>query len=138
VKDTGFIPIARRAYGELAPGVEEGLLLADDGSILEGLSSNFFGVLAGSLRTEEERVLPGITRALTLEVAEARLAVIRRAVRQDERRHLGEAFITSASRGVLPVARIDDETVADGRPGPHTRAIIQAFDALVRREAETV
>lgn len=137
-KDTDFIPTARRAYGELPPGVEEGLLLAADGSILEGLSSNFFGVLGGDLRTEEERVLPGITRALALEVAAARLALVPRAVRPDERPRLDEAFITSTSRGVLPVVRIDDRAVGDGQPGPHTRAIRQDFEALVRREAETV
>jgi len=138
VKDTAFIPTARHAYGGLPPGVEEGLLLARDGSILEGLSSNFFGVLGGDLRTEEERILPGITRALVLEVAQARLLLVPRAVRRDERPRLDEAFITSASRGILPVVRIDDAAVADGRPGPHTRALSQAFDALVRREAERV
>lgn len=138
VKDTGFIPTAQRAYRDLLPGVEEGLLLAEDGSILEGLSSNFFGVLEGHLRTEEGRALPGITRALALEVAEARLAIDRRAVRREDLPRISEAFITSASREVLPVVRIDGEPVADGRPGPHTLAIIRAFDAVVRRETETL
>ena len=138
VKDTGFIPTAQRAYRDLLPGVEEGLLLAEDGSILEGLSSNFFGVLEGRLRTEEGRVLLGITRALALEVAEPRLAIDRRAVRREDLPRVSEAFITSASREVLPVVRIDGEPVADGRPGPHTLAIIRAFDALVRRETETL
>jgi len=137
-KDSQFIPTAQRAYGDLPPGIEEALLLADDGAILEGLSSNFFSVLGGRLRTEEGHVLPGITRALVLEVAEARLAVVRRALNRDDLPQVSEAFITSASREVLPVVRIDGETLADGRPGPHTRAIIRAFDALVRREAERV
>ncbi len=136
VKDTDFVSTARRAYRDLPPGIEEGLLLAEDGSILEGLSSNFFAVLDGRLRTEEERVLPGITRALVLEVVGHRLALDRRAPRRPELPRVTEAFITSASRGVLPVARIDGAAVGEGRPGPHTRAIMRAFDALVRREAE--
>jgi branched-chain amino acid aminotransferase len=110
VKDTDFVRVARRAYAELPPGIEEGLLLGEDGSILEGLSSNFFAVLDGALYTEDRRVLAGITRALVLEVAEARMRVVRRAVRRDEGPRIGEAFITSASREVLPVAR-DFETV---------------------------
>lgn len=138
VKDTRFITTAQRAYRDLPPGVEEGLLVAEDGAILEGLSSNFFGVLEGRLRTEEERVLSGITRALALEVAEARLALDRRALCRDDLPRISEAFITSASREVLPVVRIDGEPVADGHPGPHTLAIIRAFDALVRGEAETL
>lgn len=136
VKDTRFIPTARRAYHDLPGGIEEGLLLADDGSVLEGLSSNFFAVLDQVLHTEEERALAGITRALVLEVAEPRLRVVRRPVRTDELPRVSEAFITSASREVLSVVRVDDETIGDGRPGPVTRAIADAFAALVRREAE--
>jgi hypothetical protein len=56
-KDTRFIASAQDAYGRLPAGIEEGLLVAEDGSILEGLSSNFFGVSTGALRTEGERVL---------------------------------------------------------------------------------
>jgi branched-subunit amino acid aminotransferase/4-amino-4-deoxychorismate lyase len=138
VKDTGFLPTAGRAYAGLPPGVEEGLLLADDGSILEGLSSNFFAVLGGRLRTEDERVLPGITRALVLEVVADFLPFDPRAPRRDDLPHLEEAFITSASREVLPVVDIDGAPVGDGRPGPHTRAIMEAFAALIRREAETL
>ena len=138
VKDTGFIPTARGAYSELPPGVEEGLLLAADGSILEGLSSNFFGVLEGRLRTEDERALPGITRALTLEVARARLDLEARPVRRQDLPRLEEAFITSTSREVLPVVRIDGEPVADGHPGPRTRELIRDHAVLIRREAEPV
>jgi hypothetical protein len=39
---------------------------------------------------------------------------------------------------VLPVARIDDRRVGDGRVGPWTRAMQRGFAALVRREAETL
>ena len=54
-------------------------------------------------------MLSGITRALVLEVAEAQMPVVRRAVHQDELPRVSEAFITSASRDVLPVVRIDDD-----------------------------
>jgi branched-chain amino acid aminotransferase len=138
VKDTGFIPTARRVYDGLPPGVDEGLLVSEDGEILEGLSSNFFVLLDGSLHTEEERVLPGITRALVLEVAAARHPVVYRAARRSELPCLEEAFITSASREVLPVVRIDGEPVGDGGVGPHTRAIMEGFAALVRKEVEIV
>jgi branched-chain amino acid aminotransferase len=134
VKDTRFIPTARRAYRELPAGIEEGLLVAEDGSILEGLSSNFFAVRDGALHTEEERVLAGITRALVLEVAEPRLGVVRRAVRRDSLSRVSEAFITSASREVLPVVRIDGRPVGGGDVGPQTHAIMEGFAALVQRE----
>jgi branched-chain amino acid aminotransferase len=136
VKDTRFIASARRAYAALPPGIEEALLLSDDGAILEGLSSNFFAVLDGVLRTEEERVLAGITRALVLDAARPLAPVVRRAVGRDDLRRVEEAFITSASRGVLPVVRVDDEPIGDGRVGRLTQAVADAFAALVARERD--
>ncbi len=80
VKDTRFIATAQGAYGRLPAGVEEGLIVGEDGALLEGLSSNFFAVIDGFLRTEEERALAGVTRSLVLEVAGGLVPVERRAV----------------------------------------------------------
>jgi branched-chain amino acid aminotransferase len=135
-KDTRFIAAAQGAYERLPAGVEEGLILGDDGTILEGLSSNFFGLVDGVLRTEEERALGGVTRSLAIEVAEPLVRVERRGVSPDESPRLREAFLTSVSREVLPVVRVDGRPVGDGRVGETTRAIMSAFAALVRRELE--
>lgn len=136
VKDTRFIAVARRAYRDLPDGIEEGLLVASDGALLEGLSSNFFAILDGELHTEEERALSGVTRALVLEVAEARIPVVRTAPRLEELRRVDEAFLTSTSRGVLPVVRIDGAPIGDGEVGPVTRQLMTAFAETARREAE--
>ena len=137
-KDTRFIATADRAYRELPPGVHEGLLTAEDGSILEGLSSNFFAVLDGRLRTEEARALLGVTRALVLEVAGGHLPIQLVAVRREELPRISEAFITSVSREILPLVEIDGQAIGDGRPGPATRALREGFAALVEREAEEI
>ncbi|HSZ80723.1 MAG TPA: D-amino acid aminotransferase, partial [Polyangia bacterium] len=49
-----------------------------------------------------------------------------------ELRAAEEAFITSATRGVLPVTRIDDKPVGDGAPGPVTRKLMALYEALAR------
>ena len=135
-KDTRFIATAQQAYARLPEGIEEGLLVADDGALLEGLSSNFFAISGGEMRTEEERVLAGVTRSLVLEVAERLLPVRRTAVLEGELSLVDEAFITSVSREVLPVVRVDGRALGDGRVGPKTRVILEAFAALVERERE--
>lgn len=137
-KDTRFIGTARRVYGGLPDDVEEGLLLADDGSMLEGLSSNVFAIMDGALQTEGERVLWGITRGLVLEAAEGQLPIVLRPVRRDDLARVSEVFITSASREVMPVARIDGAPVGTGRVGPFSRGIMKAFAELVRAEAAPV
>ncbi len=135
-KDTRFIATAQAAYGSLPPGIEEGLMLDEAGAVLEGLSSNFFALRNGRLFTEEERVLLGVTRSLVLEVAAQVLPIERRAIPIDE--SLLECFITSVSREVLPVVRIDGRSIGDGHPGPTTREIARRFRALASAEAEPV
>lgn len=136
VKDTRFIPTALTAYHDLPAGAHEGLMVAEDGTVLEGLTSNFFAVREGILHTEDQRVLPGITRGLVLELARGLLPRATSAVRLDQVPELSEAFLTSVSRGILPVVRIDGKAVGDGRPGAMTGGLSHRFDALVEREAE--
>lgn len=134
-KDTRFIATADAAYRALPPGVHEGLMASADGALLEGLSSNFFAVAGGALRTEEERVLHGVTRSLVLALAADLVPRGAGALRVPELDAASEAFVTSVSRGVLPVVRVDDAVLGDGRPGPITRELIRRLRELEEREA---
>ena len=116
--------------------IHEGLLVSDDGAILEGLSSNFFGILGGRLHTEDTRVLAGVTRSMLLEIAKGVLPRGKGPVHRAAVPKLEEAFITSVSREILPVVRIDGETIGSGRPGPVTLDLVRAFDAAVAAELE--
>ncbi len=135
-KDTRFIGTAEEAYRALPSGVHEGLMRGEGGTILEGLSSNFFAITRGELRTEQERVLPGVTRALVLEVARPVLPVILLPVRVDQLPEVDECFITSVSREILPVVSIDGQPIGEGRPGTVTRDLMGRWATLVQREAE--
>jgi branched-chain amino acid aminotransferase len=135
-KDTRFIEPAAGAYRALPPGIHEGLLVGEESSILEGLSSNFFAVRSGRLHTEEVGALHGVTRGLVLRASESLVPVSLEAVRIGELPEVSEAFITSASRGVLPVVQIDRVQICDGRPGPVTREIMRRFQAIVQAEVE--
>lgn len=137
-KDTRFMATAQAAHAALPPGTHEGLMVAEDGAVLEGLSSNFFAIAGGVLRTEGERVLLGVTRSLVLEVARPVLPLEPRALRQAELGQATEAFITSVSRGILPVVAIDGAPVGDGRPGSVTRELMRRFAELEAREAQPV
>jgi len=43
-----------------------------------------------------------------------------------------EAFLTSSVRGVVPIVRADGQPIGDGKPGPITQRVMQAYEALVR------
>jgi branched-chain amino acid aminotransferase len=137
-KDTRFIATAASAQAALPPGIHEGLLTSMSGAILEGLSSNVFFLKAGALHTEDERALPGVTRSIVLELARRFVPVVLTPVRTDEMGQVAECFLTSVSRGILPVVSIDGQVIGDGAPGTLTRRIGQAFDEMVEHEAERV
>jgi branched-chain amino acid aminotransferase len=132
-KDTRFIATASDAFRKLPPDAHEGLMVAEDGSILEGLSSNFFAVLNGVLRTEHERALPGITRSIVLELCQGLVPVSLTPIRVADLPRVTECFLTSVSREILPVTRVDAVTI--GVPGPITAAVRQRFRTLIEQEA---
>ena len=63
----------------------------------------------------------------------AGIAVVERRIQPDELRGADEAFLTSATRGVLPITTIDGRPVGAGVPGPVTRRLMALYDELARR-----
>jgi branched-chain amino acid aminotransferase len=136
-KDNAFIAASREARALLGPEVNEVLMVGPEGRILEGLSSNFYGVRGGTIWTAEEGVLPGITRSLILEeAARAEIPVELQALTLDQLATLDEAFLSSTSRAVLPIARIDGQQVGAGAPGPLTRQLGQLYEARLQQSVE--
>jgi branched-chain amino acid aminotransferase len=135
-KDTRFLATAEAAYAALPAGVHEGLMVGDDGAILEGLSSNFFAVHDGRLHTEETRALRGVTRSMVLDLARSLLPSGDGALHVGQLAEARECFITSVSREVLPVVRIDGVEIGEGAPGPITAELIRRFKTAVENEVE--
>lgn len=138
-KRTDFIARAEKVRRNLAQDVEEAVLLGPQGELLEGLSSNFFAVQAGQLWTSGEGVLSGVTRSLLLECARQHgIPVLLQPVFLDDIAAIDEAFITSSSRGVMPVVQIDNHRLGDGCPGSLTRRLMDWFQALVIKELQEI
>jgi len=49
-----------------------------------------------------------------------------------------EAFITSSSRGIVPVVQIDDVRVGQGRVGQITKLLMKAYEVYVLKHAERI
>lgn len=138
-KSTQFIHIAKQIRSELNNKDNEVLMIGEEGDILEGLSSNFFGVIHGKVWTAEKGVLHGITRKTVLLACDrCGVEVIRQPVHLEMLQALSEAFITSASRGILPISKIDGHDIGVARPGEVTKTLSLAFDTLVQERLEAV
>lgn len=114
----------------------EGLITGPRGEILEGLSSNFYAISGGVLRTADTFVLHGISRQIVLAVAEGRLPVQLDPIAQADIPETDEAFMSSSSRGILPVVEINEMRIGNGRPGGVTRELMASYDAWVDSHCE--
>jgi len=136
-KLTQFIPRADKIRQSMPGDIHEAVMVNDRGQILEGLSSNFFAIAHEVLLTDEEKVLSGITRELVIECANRAGYEIRHdPVLVSDLARIDEAFITSASRGVLPVRMIDNQTIGEGVPGMITRNLSVLYQAYILENLE--
>jgi len=108
----------------------EALIVDARGFVLEGATSNVFVVTNGELWTPPESagILAGITRAHLLEAAKT-LGIPVRLEELPEQAifDADEVFISSSIREVLPVVRVNEQTIRDGTPGVVTRRLHSAF-----------
>lgn len=137
-KSTDFIAPSRESKAASDPGIHELLIVNRAGEILEGISSNFFAVLNGVLRTAGEGVLEGVTRRIVLQEAASIKPIDYHPVRVGDLPQVTEAFITSSSREVMPVIQIDDQIVGTGQPGSVAQTLLEKYRACLERDAETV
>ncbi len=124
-----------------AAGCTETILLRD-GLVMEGSASNVLVVQDGVILAppKSNLILPGVTYDVVLELAAANgIPTQVRPVAEAELRGADEVWVTSSTKEVLPITRIDDAPVADGRPGPlaaRMNALYQDFKNQVMRRAD--
>ncbi len=134
-KLTRFIERSRSTRQSLPNGVNEAVMVNAAGYLSEGLTSNFFAVERGDVRTAGTGVLAGVTRALVFEsLRRSDIPYKLEFIPLSGLPNLQEAFITSSSWSVLPVCQVDD--IQLGKPGPLTLQIMQEYSALVLEQIE--
>ena len=136
VKATSLLENVLATMSANESGAQEPILEVG-GQLTEGASSSIFLVDRGSLRTprldEPRPILPGISRRLVVEVAEELGIECREeAVTARELREAGEAFLTSRSRVLAPVTRVDGAEIGSGIAGEVTLRIHRALVERIR------
>jgi branched-chain amino acid aminotransferase len=138
-KLTNFISRAEVVRSNLPKGVYEALIVNGGGQILEGLTCNFFAVWDGELRVADDGALSGLTMKMVLEEAD-RLGIVHhsKGICISDADKIDEAFITSASRLILPITGIDYRFVGDGKVGKVTKRLQEAFRQRLLDEIELI
>ena len=127
--------LARQAASEA--GAYEAIL-HEDGIVTEGAATNVFAVFDGTLRTHPltTRILPGITRKVLMElIAELKLPIVEEPIPFAQLASAEEIFVCGSTTDVTPVATLDGKPVANGKPGPMTLKLREAFEARLYQAA---
>jgi branched-chain amino acid aminotransferase len=134
IKSNNLLNNALAMQRALAEGGFEAVMRNHLGELAECSQSNLFIVRRGLVLTPPLRagLLAGITRQLVLEMCEdERIPSDQRALHDAELFEADEAFLTSSTREIVPIVRVDGKAIATGRPGPVTARLREAVRARV-------
>lgn len=139
LKSTAFIAASQSERAQLAEqNAFEGLIV-QRGQILECLTSNFFYVFDGKLGTAARGILNGVTRHEVLRLARAHgIEILYEALPLSEAGRIDEAFLTSSSRGIVPIVDVEGTQIGAGRVGALTRQLMELYEADVQRRVEPI
>lgn len=134
VKNYHWLDLVMGMFDAYEQGARTCILSDGHGGITEGPGFNIFVVKDGKVATPMRGVLHGITRqAAILLLEELQVPVSARVVSLMELRDADEVFATSTAGGIMPVTSIGAHVVADGRMGPVSRRLVDAYWAAHTR-----
>jgi D-alanine transaminase len=113
-------------------GATEAILLRE-GRLTEGAASNVFVVRGGVVRTPplDRGILPGVTRRFVLDLLEGQSRpVFEEAISESDLRTADEIWLTSSTKEILAVTRLDGQPVGSGRPGPVWRETMDLYQRV--------
>jgi len=119
---------SKRAY--------EAILLTADDKLSDGITSNIYLVRNGKVHTpgHDAGIVSGITRGVVLDIAhQVGLQVIEGFFDMSDIARADEMFLTSTTREVVPIARVDGKAVGSGKPGPVTLMLLRGYRSAIER-----
>ncbi|OCC02416.1 branched-chain amino acid transferase [Labrys sp. WJW] len=128
VKNYHWLDFVMGLYDAYDRGAQSAVLTDAGGNLAEGPGFNIFTVRQGRIATPDRGVLRGVTRQTAIDLAaELGFPLEERVVAAAEALAADEVFVTSTAGGIMPVTRINAAVVGEGRMGPVTRALLEAY-----------
>lgn len=108
-------------------GAIEAIYVDRNNRVLEGTTTNFFGFKGDTLITPPDGMLPGITRSVVLDLIKDKFTLELRHIDMSEIKEMDEIFISASNKEIVPVIKINDMVVKNGKPGDKTRQVMSLF-----------
>ncbi|MDE1919823.1 MAG: branched-chain-amino-acid transaminase [Candidatus Omnitrophica bacterium] len=116
-------------------GYNEAIMLEDNGYIGECTGDNVFIYKDGVLATPCAGRLKGITCDAILELAvKMKIKVFEGYITRHEMYNAQECFLTGTAAELIPIVKVDGRAIGEGRPGPVTRKLLDAFHQLTKKD----
>ena len=116
-------------------GYNEAIMLDANGYIGECTGDNVFIYKDGVLSTPCLGRLKGITCAAILELAfKMKIKVFEGYITRHEVYNAQECFLTGTAAELIPIVKVDGRTIGEGKPGPVTKKLLDAFHQLTKKD----
>jgi len=125
IKTVQLLPNVMAKQKAASAGALEAIFIRD-GIVTEGTHTSVLGVKNGELRTHplSPLILPSVTREIVLEIArEQGVRVSEKPFTATELFELDELFVSGTTTDVTPIVEVDGRRIADGKPGPISKAL---------------
>ena len=136
IKSLNYLNNVMAKMEGLKAGCVEAVMLNHKGEVAECTGDNLFVVKDGRLLTPpiDAGILEGITRNAVLELAaEMGIETAQTPLSRHDIFVADECFLTGSAAEVIAAVRLDDRVIGDGKPGPVTKKLNEAFRKLVRQ-----
>jgi D-alanine transaminase len=132
IKSTSLLPVVLASQKATEENAAEAILVRD-GLITEGTHTNFFAVKNETVFTtpSSRLILDGITRKVVLELcAKFKVGYREEFINKDDLKSYDEFFITSTTKEITPVVKIDFWSVNEEQPGQITKSLQSVFKKI--------
>ncbi|MCL5073916.1 MAG: aminotransferase class IV [Actinobacteria bacterium] len=110
----------------------DALYVSVKGEILEATRSNFFAFFGNKLYTPKAEILKGITREIVIKLAGKHFDLHIDTIRLNQLNKATECFITATTKEIMPVVKINNQIIGNGKVGKNTKKLMELFRAFVK------
>ncbi len=118
-------------------GAVEAVYVDKNENVLEATRSNLFAFFQNKLVTPKNNILNGVSRQVVMKVLAGKFPIVEENLALKKLLNASEVFITSSTKEVMPVVKMDDMLVGDGTVGKNTKITMRAFKQFTAQFANS-
>ncbi|MHC4985197.1 MAG: branched-chain-amino-acid transaminase [Planctomycetota bacterium] len=137
VKSLNYLNNVMAKIEAIDVGLLEAVMLNDQGNVAECTGDNIFLVSDGKLITPPTSagILIGVTRSIAIKLAgQLGIEVVERDFKPEEMKAADEIFLTGTAAEIMAVTKVDETVIGNGKAGPVTTKLLEAFRAFIETD----